>query len=66
MTEKILCVNAECNGSIYCVRLEDWKEALIPEIDSIMTNSEPSEEIILTLTEMDEEEFNNLPEFDGW
>jgi len=66
MKEKIYCVKINLNdGDNLIVRLEDWKEQ-IPEIDSLLFDGEVGDKFTLILTEMDEEEFDNLSEFEGF
>ena len=66
MTEKIYCVMIDFNdGDTLIVRLEDWKE-YVAEIDSLLFDGEVGDKFTLILTEMDEEEYENLREFDGW
>jgi len=49
-------------GSWYSVRLEKLNENLMAEFDLM----EVGDEIILKVVEMEEEEFNNLKEFEGY
>jgi len=42
------------------------KSSLFNEIDLMFTEDEVGEKICIELIEMDEEEFNKLPEFAGW
>ena len=65
-SEKIYCVKIDFNdGDTLTVRLEDWKEQ-IPEIDSLLFDGEVGDKFTLSLIEMDEDEYENLPEFDGF
>jgi hypothetical protein len=66
MTEKIYCAKIDFNdGDTLTVRLEDWKEQ-ISKIDSLLFDGEDGYKFTLSLIEMDEEEYENLREFDGF
>ena len=52
-------------GDTLIVKVEDWKD-FVTEINCLLIDGEAGNTFSLTLTEMEEEELNNLPEFEGW
>lgn len=52
----------DCGGPV----VWDDIEAVINEIRTHLTEGTIGQEIIITIDEMDEEEFNSLPEFEGF
>ena len=59
-------ISREPNGGNYIVSLEDLVSSMDNELESNEEWAETGEKIIVEFVEMDEEEFNNLPEFEGW
>ena len=66
MNEKIRCVLIDFNGGdTLIVRVEDWKHQ-VADMDCLLLDGEAGDTFTLSLTDMDEEELDNLPEFEGF